>query len=226
MTGIMNQLYRALEALPAALSRAWPQQAQPLPAISFSLMDYQAGERGLDAVSIRVSARASLPEEADALAEQAAEALSPLGLMLASARDEAEADSGVFLKSLVFSGQASGGLLQRMSLFVKAGGAWLPLPGLRQAGFTPAEREYQDLRALSAAQPRLVPGEPRPASLRFSAAAAPESPAQQVITAAFQSGTALDWRLSGAGFTQEGRGLVTLLDATPLGFSAQLLIVL
>ncbi|MGI6695572.1 MAG: hypothetical protein ACOX6O_04925 [Christensenellales bacterium] len=225
MTGIMHQVYQALTALPISLSRAWPQAAQPLPALSFSLLDYQEGERGLDTVKIRAAIRAALPEEADTLAEQAVAALAPLGLALDAARDEAEADSGVFLKSLAFSGQAAGGQLRRLSLSIKTGDSWMPLTGLRQAAFTPAERVYRDIRALSETGPRHVPGEIRQAALHLLAAAWPTDPGQQAMKAAFLSGTPLDWRLEGGSFTQEGRGLVMELDASALGFAARIQII-
>ena len=67
MTGLMNAVYQRLLPLPLALHRAWPQAAQPLPGLSFSLLDYEAGEEGQGQVKIRLSLSAALPEEADAL---------------------------------------------------------------------------------------------------------------------------------------------------------------
>lgn len=223
MTGIPNQVYRALTALPCAVSRAWPQQPQPLPALSFSMLDYRAGERGLDRVTIRLSIRAALPEEADALAEQAAAALLALGLSLDTARDEAEADGGAFLKNLNFSGQALEGALVSLSLQLLVQGAWLPLAGLRQVSFTPARQEYLDIRALSAETPLYAPGEASPAGLALSASALPADPGQQALSNAFHTQMALDWRLTGGAFTQTGRALVSALEANALGFAAQLM---
>ncbi|MDD4080956.1 MAG: hypothetical protein PHP02_06050 [Eubacteriales bacterium] len=224
MTGLMNAVYQALKGMPCAVSRAWPQAAQGLPAVTFSLLDCQGGSAGLARAQIRVSARAALPEEADALAVQAAGVLEPLGLRLSGAKDEAEADTGAFLKILVLEGMAWDGLPQKLRLSVMDSGAWVPVAGLQDASFTAGERTYRDVRPLSADMPIYAAGEPRPAALKVTAQPDPSDPGQRAISQAFQSGTKVNWRLEGGGYTQSGFGLVAALSGSALGFSAQIMI--
>mgnify|MGYP000897545694 CR=1 FL=1 len=225
MTSLLTAVYRALLPLPCALSRAWPHQAQPLPAISFSLADYKVGEGGPDSVTIRLSVRAALPEEADALADQAVAALVPLGLRLASARDEAEADTGVFLKGLAFSGLALEGGLLALGLEVKSGTAWVQAAGLHQAGFDPAERRFRDIRTLSETASRYIPDGETPAALRLRFRPGSGDPGQAAIRQAFDAGEALSWRLSGGACSSLGRGLVTECSDNALGLACRVMII-
>jgi len=220
----MGAVYAALLPLPCALSRAWPQAAQGLPALTFSLADWRREGLGLTKAQLRLAARAALPEEADELAAQAISALEPLGLRLSSARDEAEADTGVFLKTLLFEGQLWEGLPQKLELSVKAGEDWLQVGGLYQLSFSPGERRYQDIRPLSAAQAQYAPGEKNPAVISVEAAPRPEDPGQGAIAQAFLTGQPLVWRLQGGAWPQTQSGRVTSLLSSALGFSARILI--
>lgn len=221
----MHALYQALKGLPCALSRAWPQAAQPLPAISFSLLDFSAGEGGPDSASIRLSLRAALPEEADALADQAVAALAPLGLRLTSARDEAEKDTGVFLKNLVLAGLALGGSFAALGLEVKSGTAWVAAAGLDTASFIPAGRAYRDIRPLSSAVPQYISGEVSPAALRLAFSPRPGDPGQAAIRQAFEAGEAISWRLSGGAYAQTSIGLVSELTVSALGTACRIMII-
>lgn len=220
----MGAVYAALSPLPCALSRAWPQAAQGLPALTFSLADWQREGLGLTKAQLRLAARAALPEEADELAAQTAEALEPLGLCLISTRDEAEADTGVFLKSLVFEGHLWEGLPKKLEISVKMGEEWLEVAGLRQISFTPGERRYQDIRPLSAAQAQYAPGEKSPAVISVEAAPQPGDPGQGAVIQAFHTGLPLAWRIQGGAWPQTGNGRVTALLSGALGFSARILI--
>lgn len=223
MTGLMAAVYRALLPLPCALSRAWPQSAQPLPAVSFLLSDWQAGDAGPDRVHIRLSLRAALPEETDALSEQAAAALMPLGLRLLSARDEAEADTGVFLKTMAFEGLAMGGSFLAPALEVNSGAAWVQAAGLTSARFEPARRAFRDIRALSDAAARYFPGEESPPALRLGFLPVPGDAGQAAIRAAFAAGEVLEWRLQGGACARQERGLVTELEDSALGLACRIM---
>ena len=223
MTGLMNAVYQRLLPLPLALHRAWPQAAQPLPGLSFSLLDYEAGEEGQGRVKIRLSLSAVLPEEADALGDEAARALLPLGLRLASARDEAEADTGVFLKTMVFEGLSLGGGFLALDFKLLADGAWLSAEGLLSARFDRAGRVYREIRDLDGGAARFAPGEERRQTLELRFMPLAYDPGQAVLRAAFLAGTAVDWLLEGGAYSQSGRGLVTELGDSALGFSARVM---
>ena len=224
MTGLMHAVYLALKTLPCGVSRAWPQAAQGLPAAAFSLLDWQGGSQGPARAQVRVSLRAVLPEEADELAGHAANALEPLGLRLANAKDDAEADTGVFLKNLAFEGTLWDGLPGKLRFSLLDAGAWVPLEGLVSAAFTPGERPIRDTRPLSAEGPVYTPGEISPETLHLTAGANPLDPGQRLLSQAFQAGTPVSWRLMGGAVTQEGTGLIKTLSDNALAFAASLII--
>ena len=222
MTGIMQAVYRALADLPCAVSRAWPQAPQPLPALSFSLAGLKRGQGGLDQADIRLAIRAVLPEEADELMEQAVAALAPLGLWLTAARDEAEADSGAFLKTLSLTGHAAEGALIRLAFSLQGEEGCLPLPGLLEVAQSPAARTIGDKRTLGMAGAHYLPGATKPGELRLVFKPASEDPGQQALRAAFLSGEGIRWRLSGGTCAREGAGLVSALGDSAFCLEARI----
>ncbi len=224
MTGLMHAVYQALGALPCGISRAWPQAAQPLPALTFSLTDWQGGSDGTARAQLKVSLRTALPEEADDLAHQAMAALDALGLRLAAARDEAEADSGAFLKNLVFEGTLQDGLPQHLAFSVMDSDAWVAVAGLVETAFTPGERAYRDIGPLSREKPVYAAGGITPAALKVTVLADALDPGQQAISRAFRAGTPIAWRLEGGAYVRLGEGLVTALSDQAPEFMAKMMI--
>lgn len=102
MKQILMDCYQALQAVPAVVTRGWPQAELPLPHIQLSLMEDRLLDSGERMQSLGLRLRAASPEAADDLAEAVDAALQGQGLGRRGCLDGVEHDRGSFLKIMRF----------------------------------------------------------------------------------------------------------------------------
>lgn len=173
MSALMQAAYDALQGIPAAVSRGWPQVPLPLPAVSLSLLDDRLLEGGERVEQLELLLRAASPEGADALASQVEQALAPLQLRRTAMKDGAEKDKGSFTRLLRCERRTPALPLQALSV-------------LGQRFEAELLSRQQERRLLSqggtvGGPPRLVPGPLKHRQQRLRLPLAAAEPLQQAL---------------------------------------------
>jgi hypothetical protein len=228
---IMRSVYLALKnGLTCPVTRAWPQNPSSLPGCTFRLSSWERRPDGSAQISFLVVLRVQTPETHDTLTVSAQSAMLAIGYDLTSAVDDLEADTGFFLRSLVFTGlqvapapPPSASVSMRFS--VHNGSAYLALPEPTEITFSPAAREPIVTATFSqnGTLPVFAWSDLKPGALTVIAPYVFGNAAVPVLKAAFLAGSDILFRFSYLGSdVSTSNGLVTAFHASVLGTKLQI----
>lgn len=198
-------VYTALKTgLTIPVSRSWPQSPPGLPGCTFHLHSWVRKPDGAAELSFKIILRVNFQEEGDRYTEQALTAMLTLGYVLWEASDGIEEDTGVFLRTLIFTGVLSAptkppDASPDFHLSVFGEGAWHSLPEPAVFTLEPAARELISPQSpLSNADllPPFALKTIKPATLLVKAPYAPDLTAVRLLRAAFRAGDEVLLKLS------------------------------
>lgn len=226
-TAIMRPLYLALkEGLPIPVTRAWPQHRAALPGCVFHLKEWQETGDGSCLCRVQLRLRVTTPAQGDDLAGMAGLVMAGQGYALHSAWDAQEAQTGFFIKDMVFEARGrqemdgSLALCPPAAFRLQSGAAWLVITPVRLS-MDPAARVPLSRGGLSGSGfplPAFGASRIQPGSITVQSGFAAGSPAIKALENAFVGGTDLAFgiRHQTRDF-YDSAGLVSAFHHSPLG---------
>lgn len=187
MNALLLRVYQALQPLPCAVTRAWPQTRVPLPQAAFHVVSAAPCARGTRC-ELGLEARALTPEQADALAAQALAALAAIGFALADWRDGQVQDAACFTVTLrlygAFAPDGAPAPAPQVTL-----GEGVPLGGLTALEPLTRGRAFADVTQAGDSVLRFAPQPVDPGAVVVHARLLPQDPGQALLWAALDAGT-------------------------------------